>query len=270
MKSSTVSFSLVDRGSVKTVQSFIEDVFNVREATHDHKLWYRGHSRASFRLLPTIGREAKYAGREKLFTAEDERWLLHRFRRRAFAHDDDVRNAGYALFLARHYGLPTRLLDWTGNALFGLYFSCEAHLDSDGMVWAFRQRHEAEILDAFELANRPSEEKLFETKGGDVQIKIVHTVFNSARLIAQEGGFTLHSDPWRSLDEFAGKEFTASALDVEQLYRWLIPKEFKSPIIRQLSGLGISRRSVFPDLDGIARSLWETEVLWNGQPDRAV
>ena len=32
--------------------------------------------------------------------------------------------------------------------------------------------------------------------------------------------------------------------------------------LRELSGLGITRRTAFPDLDGVARSLWETQVLW--------
>src|SRR5205814_9434678 len=80
------------------------------------------------------------------------------------------------------------------------------------------------------------------------------------------GGFTLHSDPWRPLEDLVGVRFGKRSLDIEHLYRWLIPKRAKPTLLRELSGLGVSHRNVFPELDGIARSLWETEALWN--PDR--
>jgi hypothetical protein len=99
------------------------------------------------------------------------------------------------------------------------------------------------------------------------RVKIVHPVFNSARLIAQEGGFTLHSDPWRSLEDLVEVRFGKRCLDIEHLYRWSVPKIAKPNLLRELSGLGVSHRNMFPELDGIARSLWETEVLWNGVAD---
>src|SRR5690242_724350 len=111
-----------------------------------HKLWFRGHSREDFRLVPSIGRPAKYGGRAMVYTQHSERELLHRFRRRAFAHDDRVGTAGYALFLARHHGLPTRLLDWTANVLFALYFACMQDGEFDGHVWAFKQRTYSDLL----------------------------------------------------------------------------------------------------------------------------
>ena len=92
----------------------------------------------------------------------------------------------------------------------------------------------------------------------------MHPVFNSMRLIAQEGGFTWHSDPWCPLEELVTQPFSEGELDIEHLYKWSVAKESKPALLRELSGLGFSHRNAFPDLDGIARSLWETEVLWNG------
>ena len=76
----------------------------------------------------------------------------------------------------------------------------------------------------------------------------------------------MHGDPWQPLETCAGLLFEPAALDIERLYRWDVPGNKKGDIVRELSGLGITHRTLFPDLDGIARSLWETEVLWNGRP----
>jgi hypothetical protein len=184
------SFTLNHRGTIKTVGALVREVSAVREQADKHKLWFRGHAKADFQLVPSIGRVAKYGGTTRTFSVEAERELLHRFRRRAFPHDGRVVQAGYALFLARHHGLPTRILDWTANVLYALYFTCMEHPESDGHVWAFRQRSYANVLDAFDLVGM-REAQLLSSRPR--RIKIVHPVFNSARLIAQEGGFTLHS-----------------------------------------------------------------------------
>lgn len=263
-----VSFRCRERDHVKTVTGFIEDVFLLRGSGHN-KLWYRGHSRDSFKLVPTIGRPTTYADRKKSFCRLDERELLHRFRRRAYPHDAQVRTAGHAIFLARHHGLPTRLLDWTANALFGLYFACSKDTLCDGTIWAFVQRADSQIQDAFELAAIGSEQELLgsgdQTEEGPARVKIVYPIFSSPRIVAQESGFTLHSHPWRSLEEMANEPFSRSDMDIAELYRWRILAAHKPALVRELSGLSVTHRSVFPDLDGIAASLWETDVLWNGE-----
>ena len=90
---------------------------------------------------------------------------------------------------------------------------------------------------------------------------------NSPRLVAQDGAFTVQSEPKRSIESYVDTEFEEKNLHLEALYFWSIPATSRVSIIKQLTGLGITERTVYPDLDGLAKSIWETEVLWNGVPD---
>jgi len=44
------------------------------------------------------------------------------------------RNTGTA-FVGRHYGLPTRSIDWTSTCLTGLFFACRRNFNEPGVVW---------------------------------------------------------------------------------------------------------------------------------------
>jgi hypothetical protein len=41
----------------------------------------------------------------------------------------------YTAFVARHYGLPTRLIDWTRDGLVALFFACRRASQKDGVIW---------------------------------------------------------------------------------------------------------------------------------------
>jgi hypothetical protein len=274
-KAEHITFRLTDEGWIASVQDFLHSLFKVRKRINDEKLWFRGLYSGRYELLPSIGREQRYGGKIKKFEPDDEIFLLRRFRRRAYPYEKRVTDIWEALFLARHYGLPTRLLDWTANALFGLYFACVEELSEDGALWAITRVKGNIGIDVFRPP-KSDEEFLFKMykrdkrrveKGGTTKeaIKIVDPIYNSPRIVAQDGAFTFHSNPWRPLESYVGVLFSKPNLDVSGLYRWTIRAIDKPTIIAELSGLGITHRILFPDLDGIARSLWETDVLWKGK-----
>lgn len=263
-------FDIRDRRAIRSVPEFLEDLFALRKNLKNRKLWYRGHSNEAYRLVPSIGRETVYTGKRVAYSAPQERDLLHRFRRRTYLEAGRLLKAGEALFVARHHGLPTRLLDWTANALFGLYFACYEQYDAEAQLWALDRFDDVVGLDALKLAEYSTETELFTALDARSsprrrRIKLIEPLYNSARIRAQDGAFTVHSEPSTSIDEYARRRFRNADLDIHGLYKWQIAHKDKRRLIEQLSGLGITHRSVFPDLDGIARSLWETETLWRGR-----
>ena len=253
-----VTFTSEDRGKIASVTGLLQ---SIAELSGDRKLWFRGHAKSSWSLVPTIAREQCYGGKRRTLRPDDEWMLLHRFRRRCYAAMGRAISPIEAMFLARHHGLPTRLLDWTANALVALYFACSEAADQEGRLWAMSPYDERGDIDVFGLIHITSDPELIEGMGAQ-GIRILFPFFNSPRVVAQDGAYTVHPDPWRPLDCYRNEPFEKGRLDIERLYAWPIPSEAKIKILRQLSGLGITRRTAFPDLDGVARSLWETQVLW--------
>lgn len=260
-----ITFAVQDKDPADSVCGFVSQLLDYRQSVSKRKIWYRGQSRASDGLLSSIGRKHEYSGKMLGFDRDMEQQLLHRFRRRAYPHVGRSLTAGEALFLARHHRLPTRLLDWSANALVGLYFACIQEADVDGMLWGAVRREDSEDLNAFDLAERKGEPELFRLlEARKPSIKLLHPFYNSPRILAQDGAFTVQNDPWRTLESYAGEPFNQINLDIDRLLRWRIPSTAKTRIIEELSGLGFTHRIVYPDLDGIAQSLWETEVLYRG------
>jgi hypothetical protein len=104
-----------------------------RISTDNRVLWFRGHRDATWTLSPTVKRG---------YDSDGERNLTHRFRSRAGvrharlpAYDD----LASWLALMQHYGLPTRLLDWTRSPMIALFFALDGShrvaQPSDASLW---------------------------------------------------------------------------------------------------------------------------------------
>lgn len=105
------------------------------ERKRDEVLLYRGQSNISYDLVPSIAREAST---EESFLGYETRMIAKAIGKRPdiFHKDDYPINL---LVKLQHYGIPTRLLDVTYNALVALYFACSNtnDFDKDGEVFVF-------------------------------------------------------------------------------------------------------------------------------------
>ena len=84
-------------------------------------LWFRGLNQAHYGLVPKIMRSGKSI--EEVLNREAR--LMTRFRQRSLAYwpDGYPQNNWEHLFAMQHFGLPTRLLDWSENLFVATYFA---------------------------------------------------------------------------------------------------------------------------------------------------
>jgi len=86
-------------------------------------------------------------------------------------------------------------------------------------------------------------------------------------MTAQSGVFTLHGDPWTDVIACAGNPYRENDLDISRIKVWTVTSACKPRVITDLERLAINSRTLFPDLDGLARGLWQTEIIRNA-PER--
>lgn len=196
--------------------------------------------------------------------AELEHHLLRNFRK--YAHRSDLLEGDslwHWLSMAQHYGLPTRLLDWTYSPFIAMHFAT-ANIEKynvDGAIWAvnymqlhkmlpsrLRDRLQNEGANVFtvEMLNDAvtSLSELDQISDQDLALFLEPPSMDD-RIINQYAFFSLMSNPMATLSEWL-EQYPDICRKV------IIPKELKWEIRDKLDQANITERVLFPGLDGLS------------------
>jgi hypothetical protein len=241
---------------VERVESWADYI--AKAANPPYTGWaFRGHADANWPLISTLGRYLdKYIDSSR-WESQEER-ILRIFRRKAhlfLSHVPEREDTFQWLALMQHHGGPTRLLDFTWSPYVAAYFALERAAEN-AAVWALnpnRLTNVTERLNSF-LSGKLAGE-----------IGIGEPFVMNQRLIAQSGTFVVT----RQL----GTPITDLVVDVPEdtLVKFELPAvQVRDTGMRELFMMNVTSATLFPGLDGLARSLaYELEFHWAYDPRKA-
>ena len=200
---------------------------------------FRGQAKATWNLVPKVGREKS--------NSEKEKKLFDVWRRRAFGHmpSPDL-SAWELLAIAQHHGLATRLLDWTRNPLNAAFFPVQESWPGPAVIHAIR------FGDKFW---KSQEDVLKEEPLSFQGIAVYLPPDVVPRIVRQDGVFTVHGPPEWDLERVGPDFVTLQRIEIAESYRETLRKD--------LARYGIHAASLFADLDGLSHYLnWACESGW--------
>ena len=268
--------------NIGRISTFLIEMERQFAPVQGYSYFFRGHSRYSYSLVPSIYRDKSWIAHEEVLFKELVLRCPNDF--------SEERTTFQSLVKMQHYSLPTRLLDITANPLIALYFACgdEEQSRESGEVVVFRiPNTEIKYFDSdtvsvlANISRRPSN---FELPDAGMELKafndhteirfLLHEVkrekpyfepsilrehlesvvcvkpkLDNARVIKQDGAFLLFGmDGRKTLPASVPSSYLATMTSK----RLLVNHRDKVFIRKQLESLGLTQATIFPEIDKVA------------------
>lgn len=249
----------------------------------DSAFAYRGMSDCSNELIPGIYRKMHQSGYESQdkYRADEKNILKHFIQEASVYHDQFPSNDRYHwVQIAQHYGVPTRLLDWTNNPLVALFFACEKQGTFDGVVWILHKKRYHRIStekETITIAPQDVLSGILSDKPFDDEPEypfLFAPYYFDQRMAAQASWFMAWGSnptclnkmldnqimelPDEPIADILARDIKTSKIltnhfKTECLASIYIKGAQKDLIIEDLNNLGINEKMLFPGIDGVGR-----------------
>jgi hypothetical protein len=228
---------------------------------------FRGQADAEWGLLPSLLRLATEMHVGSNYMLQIEKEVSEYFRRTIslFVETNGKNrknhpNVPWATM--QQYGAPTRLLDWTKSAYVAAYFAVESFWNKDGAIWMLNtsrlQSQMKKLCLALKTLDDGLPEKFFDIKAPR-EIVAFEAYETNERIHAQQGIYTvscqISADHGKVIDDaFKNIKAPENSFVFAKL---IIPAKSKPLFLKRLQEMNISANSLFPGINGLARSVNE-------------
>lgn len=230
---------------------------------------FRGQGDAAWPLLSSLSRRLLLTGAPRGHWREREARAIRVFRRKAHNYLPDrsvLRDELRCLAMMQHHGAPTRLLDFTKSPYVAAFFALE-HAGGDAAVYALNtpvlwslapQFDERLTLDEIDPRMPGNFERYFATDRHAL-VWLGEPAEMDRRLVAQSGLLVMPGLLERPLDALLESYRSAEPL-IEKL---VLGAGLRAEAMHALYRMNITQATLFPDLEGLARSIaYELEEAW--------
>ncbi|MDD2714266.1 MAG: FRG domain-containing protein [Candidatus Wallbacteria bacterium] len=255
------------------IQNFIieklEDFFKVFAELewNTENFIFRGVSNHEYELLPKIFRNGFTSDEEKRhfidtheYNAEREMKIYKTWKKKAYSYLNsyNIVNQWERLAIAQHYGLCTRLLDWTRNPMVAAYFAVNSQSVEDCAIWALSftdsdyidKSYYDQDIDSF------SGFFLFQPIDTDRRITAQNSIFSAQSFPISITNFFNEGEP-ADLQRLKKYKEEQRFLQTSTLIKIVIKNELKNKLYRVLLSWGINKGNLFPGLEGVSSGLTE-------------
>lgn len=216
---------------VTNIENVLTYLYNLNPVSGEY--CFRGQAYSNWPLIPSIHRRKL----KRYETVIAESFLLY------FLKDKKIpKNHIYThhpielLAMCQHYGIDTRLLDWSNDILVSLYFACEDLFHEDGALHVCNKS----IYDKFDFAK-------FKDTIKDPLLIDTHII--NPRLRSQSGCFMIWGqDPLdaTTTETYTLEEYNKFTFEQNPIEKLIIPKELKKSFLEELyNKYGINHDSIY-------------------------
>ncbi|MGE5218126.1 MAG: FRG domain-containing protein [Chloroflexota bacterium] len=252
--------------------SSLDEILDQRKRGFASTKWlFRGQLTNNWGLQTTLERTVLRFGHLLTRAPIIEKGLIRRFIRQSYHYSLNLPNLDNVLewlALMRHYGAPTRLQDWTESFYVALYFAIE-NADGAAAIWALdRTAVDAAVLrllpsgtckDCIDengyIDSRQCFSEVFDRSPPTALVLPVDPFRLNERLVIQQGVFLCPGDVSRSFEENLAAALPSPPHNA--LLQFIIGDsvDLRKKLLWQLQHMNMNSATLFPGLDGFARSL---------------